>query len=217
MPTCDRAEMAYENVKKLKQAEKIVLCVNNCDIKPYTKFKWRSNVFIQDMTFIKGEPKLCHNRTFRMMIQIKANLNMLILEDDCTPCDDFIPLFSKMIKSIPDKEFTLSPIWIPEKRCRYTDAVEEKYKYGEFDFVTQKYVDGNFYMTSAIHEGMKNWILNDVPVRSSNSGISPVISNRIHKEGYKMYRTNTSLVAHGDHHSVQFGERRKLVPLIAKF
>ena len=217
MPTCNRAEMALENTQKLKDAERVILCVNNCDIKQYRMFRWPKNVFIQDMTFIKGDPKECHNKTFRMMIQIKANLNILVLEDDCTPCDNFVNDFYSKIRLIPDKDFTLSPIYIPEKKCHYTDAEENEYEYGDHKFITQKYVDGNFYFTKGIHEDMKTWLLGAIPVKTSTSGIGPFLSRKIHAEGIKMYRTEQTMVEHGDHESLQFGDRRKKVPLIAKF
>lgn len=213
MPTCNRAEMALSNTKKLKGADKIVLCVNNCDIKEYYKYKWPSNVFIYNLTHISGDPKECHNKVFRIMLQMKFDLNILILEDDCTPCDGFINKFKLMVGRVQEKDFTMSPIFIPEKKCNYTDAPYEDHEV----YFRQKYVDGNFYITKGVHKLMKEWAKVNVDVRKSSSGIGIYFSKKIHAEGFKMYCVKETMVEHGDHESLQFGERRKLIPLIAKF
>ena len=149
VPTCNRAEMAWNLCNQLKKAEKIVLCVNNCSVFPYYKYKWNDNVHIQYFEF-KGDPKLCHNLTFRAMIDIPDN-DILVLEDDVTLCDDFLGKLHYILnnieynQSVGTKPFAFTPIYIPEKKCNYTPVKSElSFIYREYKVFTQKYVDGIF-------------------------------------------------------------------------
>jgi hypothetical protein len=230
IPSCNRAEMAWNLCNQLKKAERIVLCVNNCSVFPYYEYKWNDNVHIQYFEF-KGDPKLCHNLTFQRMLQIPDN-DILVLEDDVVLCEDFLGKLNYFIKQIESYQleqgisqftnmpFAFTPIYIPEKKCNYTEAVSkdcfEKIGYKVF---TQKYVDGIFYMSKHLHSEVKSWFFfasNEVPVLKSSSGIGKFLSNRIYSVGLNMYGISPSLIGHGDHESIQFGEKRKQVPLIAK-
>lgn len=230
IPTCNRAEMAWNLCNQLKKAERIVLCVNNCSVFPYYEYKWNDNVHIQYFEF-KGDPKLCHNLTFQRMLQIPDN-DILVLEDDVVLCDDFLGKLNYFIKGIEYKQiekeislhesvqrpFAFTPIYIPEKKCNYTEAVSENF----FDDIgynifTQKYVDGIFYMSKGLHSQVKQWFTyEDVPVLKSSSGIGKFLSQKMYRAKFNMYGISPSLIGHGDHESIQFGEKRKQVPLIAK-
>ena len=227
IPTCNRAEMAWNLCNQLKKAEKIVLCVNNCSVFPYYKYKWNDNVHIQYFEF-KGDPKLCHNLTFRAMIDIPDN-DILVLEDDVTLCDGFLSKLYDHVELIDyfqametpsgrsGKPFAFTPIYIPEKKCNYTPVksidVFEDIGYKVF---TQKYVDGIFYMSKGLHHEVKDWLKHEVPVLKSSSGIGRFLSQKMFGAKFNMYGISPSLVGHGDHESIQFGEARKKVPLIAK-
>lgn len=234
IPTCNRAEMAWNLCNQLKKAEKIVLCVNNCSVFDYYKYKWNDNVHIQYFEF-KGDPKLCHNLTFRAMIDIPDN-DILVLEDDVTLCDDFLGKLKHFLCRITNeqcidsefnvnvsnitKPFAFTPIYIPEKKCNYTPVVSEDIfeEFGHKVF-TQKYVDGIFYMTKGLHHEIKEWFMEggrNVPVLKSSSGIGRFLSQKMFGAKFNMYGISPSLVGHGDHESIQFGEARKKVPLIAK-
>lgn len=227
VPTCNRAEMAWNLCNQLKKAEKIVLCVNNCSVFPYYKYKWNDNVHIQYFEF-KGDPKLCHNLTFRRMIDIPDN-DILVLEDDVTLCDDFLVKFNYFVKnikyydfmndvgSIIEKPFAFTPIYIPEKKCNYT-PVKSKDVFEDIGYkvFTQKYVDGIFYMSKGLHHEVKDWLKYEVPVLKSSSGIGRFLSQKMFGAKFNMYGISPSLVGHGDHESLQFPKGRKEVPLIAK-
>ena len=224
--------MAWNLCNQLKKAEKIVLCVNNCSVFPYYKYKWNDNVHIQYFEF-KGDPKLCHNLTFRAMIDIPDN-DILVLEDDVTLCDDFLGKLKHFINGIEysqlekgislhesvQRPFAFTPIYIPEKKCNYTPVVSEHY-FGSagHKVFTQKYVDGIFYMTKGLHHEIKEWFRQcngNIPVLKSSSGIGKFLSQKMYGAKFNMYGISPSLVGHGDHESIQFGEARKKVPLIAK-
>ena len=230
VPTCNRAEMAWNLCNQLKKAEKIVLCVNNCSVFPYYKYKWNDNVHIQYFEF-KGDPKLCHNLTFRAMIDIPDN-DILVLEDDVTLCDDFLGKLKHFVRELEwlqykpsnnvattdrPKPFAFTPIYIPEKKCNYTPVVSEDIfeEFGHKVF-TQKYVDGIFYMSKGLHHEVKDWLKHEVPVLKSSSGIGRFLSKKMFGAKFNMYGISPSLVGHGDHGSLQFPEGRKKVPLIAK-
>jgi hypothetical protein len=86
-----------------------------------------------------------------------------------------------------------------------------------YEVFTQKYVDGIFYMTKSLHREVKDWFAsNEVPVLKSSSGIGKFLSEKMYRAKFNMYGISPSLIGHGDHESIQFGERRKQVPLIAK-
>jgi hypothetical protein len=231
IPTCNRAEMAWNLCNQLKKAEKIVLCVNNCSVFPYYNYKWNDNIHIQYFEF-KGDPKMCHNKTFRRMFDIPDN-DILVLEDDVVLCDDFLYKFNHFVREIEWKQYELingyptidspkpfafTPIYIPEKKCNYTPVFSETI----FDDIgykvfTQKYVDGIFYMSKGLHHEVKDWFIHEeVPVLKSSSGIGRFLSKRMYGAKFNMYGISPSLIGHGDHESIQFGEARKRVPLIAK-
>ncbi len=224
IPSCNRAEMAWKLCNQLSEAKKIILWVNNCSVFPYYEYKWGKNVRIEYHP-VKGCPKACHNLTFRAMMQ-DVTEDVLVLEDDCTVCDDFFKILDYFTRSIKmysymgsplDMPFALTPIYIPEKKCNYTPAEEkELLLYSRYKLFTQKYVDGIFYMNKSMVHEVKHWLMEDVPVRKSSSGIGYFLSNKMYDNGFKMYGISPSLVGHGDHESIQFGDRRKLVPLIAK-
>lgn len=225
IPSCNRAEMAWNLCNQLKKAERIVLCVNNCSVFPYYKYKWNDNVHIQYFEF-KGDPKLCHNLTFQRMLQIPDN-DILVLEDDVVLCDDFLGKLNHFVKNIYsgnsynnpfNKPFAFTPIYIPEKKCNYT-PVKSEYCFDSvgYEVFTQKYVDGIFYMSKELHHEVKDWFTHEeVPVLKSSSGIGKFLSKKMYGAKFNMYGISPSLIGHGDHESLQFGERRKQVPLIAK-
>lgn len=231
IPTCNRAEMAWNLCQQLKKAEKIVLCVNNCSVFPYYKYKWNDNVHIQYFEF-KGDPKTCHNQTFRRMIDI-PNSDILVLEDDVVLCDNFLAKMKHFIYEIGQQEistlgipklnnlieryFAFTPIYIPEKKCNYTPVKSEQlFESVGYKVFTQKYVDGIFFMTKGLHREVKDWLKHEVPVLNSSSGIGRFLSQKMFGAKFNMYGISPSLVGHGDHESLQFPEGRKKVPLIAK-
>ena len=231
IPTCDRAEMAWNLCQQLKKTERIVLCVNNCSVFPYYKYKWNDNVHIQYFEF-KGDPKVCHNQTFRRMIDIPDN-DVLVLEDDVVLCDDFLDKMNHFLHRIAyeqcidsefnikasnfTKPFAFTPIYIPEKKCNYTPVKSEQcFESVGYKVFTQKYVDGIFYMSKGLHREVKDWLKYEVPVLNSSSGIGRFLSQKMFGAKFNMYGISPSLVGHGDHESLQFPEGRKKIPLIAK-
>ncbi len=221
IPTCSRPEMCLNVVNKIQGFDEIHLFVNNCDIEPYLKTFKNKTVTIHDYTHIKGQPKKCHNLTFQKMILAIPDNDILIIEDDVNPCFNFVSRFMfkfVLIKSFSKKKFTLSPIFIPEKKCEYTKAEIKSFTINNQLIQTQKYVDGNFAFPKELHKELKKFIKKtNFPVQISNSGISPILSKWMFKNDYPMYVTIPTMVEHGEHESLQFGEKRKSVPLIAKF
>ena len=72
-------------------------------------------------------------------------------------------------------------------------------------------------MSKALHNQVKDWFTHEeVPVLKSSSGIGKFLSQKMYEAKFNMYGISPSLIGHGDHESIQFGERRKQVPLIAK-
>ncbi len=224
IPTCSRPEMCLNVVNKIQGFDEIHLFVNNCDIEPYLKTFKNKDVTIHDYTHIKGDPKKCHNLTFQKMVCAMPDNDILIIEDDVNPCEDFANIFNEIFNHINKilYSFTISPIYIPEKKCKYTNEVEdiitEYIKGKQINLQTQKYVDGNFAFPKELHKELKAFIKKtNFPVQISNSGISPIMSKWMFKNNYPMFCTIPTMLEHGEHESLQFGEKRKEVPLIAKF
>ena len=71
-------------------------------------------------------------------------------------------------------------------------------------------------MSTGLHHEVKDWLKHEVPVLKSSSGIGRFLSQKMYGAKFNMYGISPSLVGHGDHESIQFGEARKKVPLIAK-
>jgi hypothetical protein len=165
------------------------------------------------------------------MVDIPDN-DILVLEDDVVLCDDFLGKLDDHIELIDyyqamegpssrsGKPFALTPIYIPEKKCNYTPVKsEELYDIRGHKVFTQKYVDGIFYMTKSLHREVKDWFAQyngNIPVLESSSGIGRFLSQKMYGAKFNMYGISPSLIGHGDHESIQFGEARKKVPLIAK-
>ncbi len=108
---------------------------------------------------------------------------------------------------------------IKSKKCEYTKVIIRKFPtLNKTDIQTQKYVDGNFAFPKELHKELKAFIKKtNFPVQISNSGISPIMSKWMFKNNYPMFCTIPTMLEHGEHESLQFGEKRKEVPLIAKF
>lgn len=220
VPTCNRPELFARLVSKLEYFE-VIGFVNNStpeNVEKYKALTLPENVRLV-FTDIKGEPKRCHVKTFRMMINY-ATKGCLIIEDDVVPCNKFfIELCSNIyaLKQI-STEFTLSPIYLPNRNSdRYTGGQSRQFKHEGFEFMDQAWVDGNFYMTSGVLAAMKEWIKPRVKIFGASSGIGRLNSKKMVEHNWKMFTTVPTLVEHLDHESVMFGNRRTEIPLIAKF
>lgn len=222
IPTSNRPEMLSHVIDRLQGFEQIYIYVNNCDMDRYAAvFEKAKHVRVIDLTDIQGEPKQCHNLTFRKMIETLPEGNdVLFLEDDLLIGNDFYEKFTRNFRYLKSffKDFSISPIWIPSKKCHYTPQTlaEIILRNNGIENHLQRYVDGNFAVTSGVLSGYKMLIKEkDFPVLKSTSGIGPVLSRYMYEHGYPMMVTKPSLVGHGTHESLQFGIRRKMVPLIA--
>jgi GR25 family glycosyltransferase involved in LPS biosynthesis len=167
------------------------------------------------------------------MLQIPDN-DILVLEDDVVLCDDFLGKLNHFLHRITyeqcidsefnvnasniNKPFAFTPIYIPEKKCNYTPVKSEKcFASVGYEVFTQKYVDGIFFMNRTLHHEVKDWFIHEeVPVLKSSSGIGKFLSQKMYRAKFNMYGISPSMIGHGDHESIQFGEKRKQVPLIAK-
>jgi GR25 family glycosyltransferase involved in LPS biosynthesis len=165
------------------------------------------------------------------MLQIPDN-DILVLEDDVVLCEDFLGKLNHFISLIEYRQiekgislhesvqrpFAFTPIYIHEKKCNYTEAVSEHFfEHIGYNIFTQKYVDGIFYMSKELHHQVKDWFTHEeVPVLKSSSGIGKFLSQKMYGAKFNMYGISPSLIGHGDHESIQFGEKRKQFPLIAK-
>jgi hypothetical protein len=222
IPTSQRPEMCNYVANSLTDYENVFVFVNNSDFSDYEKLKWNDNVRLFWLS-ISGEPKQCHNKTFLQMLTFLPVEDTLFIEDDVTLSDLFINEFQAIFKLFSNGwDISLSPIWIPEKKCHYTPDVSQDslllLEFGEhLNFKRQRYIDGNFAIKANILKHFKSIIgTTKFPVLKSNSGISPVLSKEMYKMGFPMWVIIPSLLGHGDHESLQFPEGRKRVPLIAK-
>lgn len=220
IPSCDRPTQCLMVTHYLGLFDEVHVFVNNCDFGPYLLENWPDNVILHNWTDITGEPKLCHNTTFKKMIMwLSESKDVLFIEDDVVPSKnfdvDFINIFT-MLKTKYCKHFAFSPIWIPEKKCRYTNAPEHDIVYFGWDLFTQVYIDGNFAITAEVLQDFKRLVKSrHFPVLKSNSGISPVLSKYMAAMDWPMICRKPSMLGHGDHDSIQFPEGRRRVPLIA--
>lgn len=220
VPTCNRPELFARLVSRLEHFQ-VIGFVNNTtpeNLMKYIALDLPVNVRLI-FTDIGGEPKACHVETFRLMLQY-ANEECLIIEDDVLPCPCFHAGLHNRIDILKTqaKNFVLSPIYLPNRNSDfYTGAVSHPVKFDVFNFIDQAWVDGNFYMTSGVLAAMKEWLKDPVTIFRSSSGIGRKNSHEIHRRGWKMYTAVPTLVEHLDQDSVMFGDRRKEVPLIARF
>lgn len=220
VPTCNRPELFARLVFKLEGFE-VVGFVNNSTPENVEKYRLLALPSYVRMVYtdIAGEPKACHVKTFRTMLLHVAG-ECLIIEDDVLPCDDFLRQLTSRIYVLKSygRQFTLSPILLPNRNSDfYTGAQSHPVKIGPYEFMDQAWVDGNFYMTDQVCMSMKAWLSETVQTYRSSSGIGRKNSFEIYRRGWKMYTAMPTLVEHLDQDSVMFGDRRKEVPLIAKF
>lgn len=222
VPTCNRPELFVRLVSRLERFQ-VIGFVNNTtpeSLMKYIALDLPENVSLI-ITDIAGEPKACHVEIFRLMLQY-ANDECLIIEDDMLPCPNFhVALQSRIdiLKTVTETEhFVLSPIYLPNRNSDfYTGSISRPVKFDVFRFIDQAWVDGNFYMTAGVLSAMKEWLNDPVTIFNSSSGIGRKNSHEIHRRGWKMYTAVPTLVEHLDQDSVMFGDRRKQIPLIAKF
>ena len=220
VPTCNRPELFARLVSRLEYFQ-VIGFVNNTtpeNMMKYIALDLPVNVRLI-FTDIEGEPKACHVETFRLMLQY-VNEECMIIEDDVLPCPCFHAALHNRIDILKTqaKNFVLSPIYLPHRNSDfYTGAVSHPVKFDVFHFIDQAWVDGNFYMTTGVLTAMKEWLQDPVTIFRSSSGIGRKNSHEIHRRGWKMYTAVPTLVEHLDQDSVMFGERRKQVPLIARF
>lgn len=220
VPTCNRPESFARLVLKLQYFEVIGFINNSTEenILKYRNLSLPENVRLI-FTDIYGNPKKCHVEIFRYMLQLASN-GCLVLEDDVIPCESFYNEINLRIQAIEGVQanFTLSPIYLPDRNSDfYTGGESKPVNIRSYQFIDQAWVDGNFYMTAGVLAEMKKWL--SLPVKSykASSGIGRKNSAEIYKRGWKMYTSVPTLVEHLDEESVMFGDRRKQVPLIARF
>jgi hypothetical protein len=222
VPTCNRPELFARLISRLEGFQ-VVGFVNNSTSENellYLKLKLPENATLV-FTGIEGEPKACHVETFRLMLTY-AFEECLIIEDDVIPCPNFHVALQSRIDILKTAtataNFVLSPIYLPKRNSDfYTGSISRPVKFDLYNFIDQAWVDGNFYMTSGVLAAMKEWLQDPVTIFRSSSGIGRKNSHEIHRRGWKMYTAVPTLVEHLDQDSVMFGERRKEIPLIAKF
>lgn len=222
VPTCNRPELFARLVSRLEHFQ-VIGFVNNTtpeNLMKYISLDLPENVSLI-FTDIAGEPKACHVETFRLMLQYASD-ECLIIEDDVLPCPNFQVAMQSRIDILKTatatEHFVLSPIYLPNRNSDfYTGSISCPVRFGYYHFIDQAWVDGNFYMTSGVLAAMKEWLKDPVTIFRASSGIGRKNSKEIHNRGWKMYTAVPTLVAHLDQDSVMFGERRKQVPLIARF
>lgn len=220
VPTCNRPELFARLVSRLERFQ-VIGFVNNttpANLMKYISLDLPENVKLI-LTNIEGEPKACHVEIFRIMLQF-ANDECLVIEDDVFPCPNFhVALQSRIdILKAVNVNFVLSPIYLPNRNSDfYTGSISRPIRFDVYRFIDQAWVDGNFYMTSGVLEAMKEWLKDPVTIFRSSSGIGRKNSKEIHRRGWKMYTAVPTMVEHLDQDSVMFGDRRKQIPLIAKF
>lgn len=222
VPTCNRPELFARLVSRLERFQ-VIGFVNNTtpeNLMKYIALDIPDNVTLI-FTDIAGEPKACHVETFKLMLQYASD-ECLIIEDDVFPCPDFYDELQKRISvlktAMATANFVLSPIYLPRRNSDfYTGSISRPVRFSQFNFIDQAWVDGNFYMTAGVLSAMKEWLKDPITVFRSSSGIGRKNSHEIHRRGWKMYTAVPTLVEHLDQDSVMFGERRKQIPLIAKF
>jgi|GEM_PF-4105287 len=223
VPTCNRPELFQRLVSRL-DGFKVFGFINNSTSENINNYKILEKNLPPNVqlvfTGVYGDPKECHVRTFRRMMNYTIG-ECLVIEDDVYPCNGFYNKLTheiNLLKSQTLKNFTLSPIYMPNRNSDfYTGAVSRPVEIHKHKFIDQAWVDGNFYMTADVARAMKKWLQQPVKVYRASSGVGRLNSREIHKRGWKMYTTVPTLVEHLDHDSVMFGDRRKEVPLIAKF
>lgn len=220
VPTCNRPSLFARLVSRLQGFE-VIGFVNNstaANLQQYRSLElpdYASLIF----TDIAGEPKACHVHTFRYMLE-HVNDKCLVIEDDVFPCSNFHDELSSRIRELKKhhEEFTLSPIYLPNRNSdMYTGGKSHPVRIGDYDFIDQAWVDGNFYMTAGILREMKDWIRRPVIVRRASSGIGRRNSIEIFSRGWKMFTAVPTMVEHLEQESVMFGLRRQEIPLIARF
>ena len=217
IPTSQRPEMCQKVANQLTMYQNVFVFVNNCDFQDYFNLNWNENIILIDATQIKGTGAESHNKTCQKMIRILPVEDTLFIEDDVTLSDSFKENFILTFETLKDryKNFSLSPIYIPEKKCHYTPQQPTTYmSLGEVKIQNQRYIDGNFAIPKDVLLHFKQ-LRGNYPVKKANSGISPVLSRLMYYKRWPMYVTIPSMLGHGEHESLQFPEGRKRVPLIA--
>jgi len=220
VPTCNRPELFARLVSRLEGFE-VIGFVNNSTPKneeQYLKLNLPEDTTLV-FTGIKGEPKACHVMMFKIMLQFVHD-ECLVIEDDVFPCSSFYDELQNRISTLKTEtnHFVLSPIYLPERNSDfYTGGKSHEVNIGPYQFIDQAWVDGNFYMTSAVLAAMKQWLSGKVKTYPASSGIGRRNSFEIYRRKWKMYTAIPTLVEHLDQDSVMFGDRRKEIPLIAKF
>lgn len=220
VPTCNRPELFARLVSRLEGFE-VIGFVNNSTPENMEKYKALSlpvNVRLI-FTDITGDPKACHVKIFWIMLE-SAHDECLVIEDDVFPCDNFYDELRSRIYVLKSRgtNFVLSPIYLPNRNSDfYTGGKSQAVKIGPYHFIDQAWVDGNFYMTAAVLAAMKQWLSGKVKTYPASSGIGRRNSFEIYRRKWKMYTAVPTLVEHLDQDSVMFGDRRKQIPLIAKF
>lgn len=220
VPTCNRPELFARLISRLEGFQ-VIGFVNNStpeNVAKYHALRLPSNTALV-FTTIQGEPKACHVRTFRQMLQYASD-ECLVIEDDVFPCTDFYNELQKRICILKTatEYFILSPIYLPNRNSDfYTGGVSRAVNIDNYQFIDQAWVDGNFYMTAGVLAAMKQWLVPEITVYRASSGIGRRNSLEISRRNWKMYTAAPTLVEHLDQESVMFGDRRKGIPLIARF
>lgn len=220
VPTCNRPELFLRLVSKLNGFS-VFGFVNNTTPANLVKYREMKLPPYAKLIFtdISGDPKKCHVKTFRLMLSHVAG-ECLVIEDDVYPCNNFYYQLTSQVLTIKKTctDFMLSPIYMPNRNSDfYTGGTSREIKIGQYSFIDQAWVDGNFYMTSGVCHQMKRWIKPTIKIFPASSGIGRLNSVQMVKHRWKMYTANPTLVEHLDQPSVMFGTRRIDIPLIAKF
>jgi len=220
VPTCNRPELFARLVTRLEGFD-VIGFVNNStpeNEQLYLKLKLPENATLV-FTGIEGEPKACHVETFRLMLTYAFD-ECLVIEDDVFPCPNFYNELQNRIRLLKTvtEHFVLSPLYITARNSDfYTRLESHPVQFGNYTFIDSAWIDGNFYMTSGVLAAMKKWLSGPIKIYPASSGIGRKNSREIARRSWKMYTAVPTMVEHSDQHSVMFGNRRKQIPLIARF
>lgn len=162
---------------------------------------------------ITGVGRECHNELMRRILPLQYD-EYIVIEDDVKPMDNFLQELHFRLEVIPDPTFTLSPIYLPERNSDfYTGRKSKPVQFGNYKFIDQGWVDGNFYASRAAAKYIARRFLDKIPVFKTSSGVGRAISQAVPK----LYTAVPTMVEHLDHDSIQFPEGRRRIPLVAKF
>jgi hypothetical protein len=221
IPTCNRAKMLNENIVYYPSRPHKIALINGCNPIDYNALNWPKSPNFQLKTILstnaKGLRSLYATVIHGLGLAERQGKSVCVIEDDCIPIDGL----DDKLQPFTYSKTIINMLNIPNRDAYYYAGqfARRRQDYdNDFDNIT--WIDGNFFIPAKYVAEARDQLLKSIDIASKfnkSSGVGRILSRYFLSKNFMILQPKKTWLAHGEHESILFKNKRKEVPLIAKF